>query len=279
MMIVLNIATLLGGIASAADEQPLKVFVLAGQSNMDGRGGAADLPVDWKQPVKNAVIFDGKAWVPVAPARGMPGEPDRWGLFGPELGFSRRMSEKFGQPIGIVKHGTSGTSLAKDWDLKDPKSHYHVMLDKIRAAQQSRKIEIIGMLWMQGEADSCSEPMAKAYAANLEALIHASRKDFGGPKMLFVAGRVNPPETGYRFVKLVRKAQERCSLPGYAFVDCDGFATYGQADLVHFNVSGQMALGQAFADTMLGLLGKATGAPAATQDGKTVKSATKPGAK
>jgi iduronate 2-sulfatase len=279
MMIVLNIAALLGGNALVADEQPLKVFVLAGQSNMDGRGGAADLPVDWKQPVKNAVIFDGKAWVPVAPAHGTPGEPDRWGSFGPELGFSRRMSETFGQPIGIVKHGTSGTSLAKNWDLKDPKSHYHVMLNKIRAAQQSRKIEIVGMLWMQGEADSVFEPMAKAYAANLEALIQASRKDFGGPKMPFVAGRVNPPETGYRFVKIVRKAQESCRLPGYAFVDCDGFATYGQADLVHFNVSGQMALGQAFADTMLGLLGKMTGAPAATQEAKTVTPATRPGAK
>lgn len=256
MMIGLSMGALSGGNALAADEQPLKVFVLAGQSNMDGRGGAADLPVEWKQPVTNAVIFDGKSWVPVKPARGTPGEPDRWGSFGPELGFSRQMSEKFGQPIGIVKHGTSGTSLAKDWDLKDPKSHYYLMLNKIRAAEQSRKIEIVGMLWMQGESDSCFEPMAKAYAANLEALIQASRKDFGGPKMLFVAGRVNPPESGYRFVKIVRKAQESCRLPGYAFVDCDGFATYGQADLVHFNVSGQMALGQAFADTMLGLLGK-----------------------
>ncbi len=76
------------------------VYLLAGQSNMDGRGKAADLSEAQRQPFEEAIIFyrnppaasDG--WKPLAPGYSIaPGY--KGGLpsptFGPEIGFARSM--------------------------------------------------------------------------------------------------------------------------------------------------------------------------------------------
>ena len=171
-----------------AKEKPLKVFVLAGQSNMVGiRAKVSELPDDLKGEQKTAFFFDGRRWISVA-----PGKTEKRG-FGPEISFALRMSKKLDEPVGIIKHSVGASSLSVKWSPSNPKSLYARLLRKVKAAQKSRKIEIVGMLWMQGGRDAKYQKMARAYAANLAKFIEAVRKDFKSPDMFFIAGRVNPP--------------------------------------------------------------------------------------
>lgn len=235
------VLVLIAGSAPAA-EKPLKVFVLAGQSNMQGLGNPAELPKDLQGEQKKVPSFDGKQWVPLAPAQ----------TFGPEIAFAARMSARFGEPIGIIKFFSGGTNLAKQWDPKNPGALYARMVATIKAAKEARKIEIAGMVWMQGESDALDAAMARDYAANLEAFIKVSRKDFGGSGMAFVAGRINPPMPRFVHAEPVRKAIETCKLPNYAFVNCDKLTK--NADNLHYNAKGLVDLGNAFADAMIKML-------------------------
>jgi hypothetical protein len=225
-------------------EKPLKVFILAGQSNMLGKAKVGELPDELKaeQP-KVLYSLNGKGWTPLCP----PKKDDA--TVGPEISFGKEMSSKLNEPIGIIKQAIGGTNLAKDWDPNDPKYLYSNLLAKVVAAKQTRPVEIVGMCWLQGENDAKHEEMANAYGDNLAKFILRARKDFDSPNMFFVAGRVNP---AYPYVNAVRLAQEKCQVPGYAFVDCDKLPKL--QDNLHYDTKGVVELGTKFADAMLDLM-------------------------
>jgi len=227
--------------------QPLKVFVLAGQSNMVGARAVPDeLSESLRGSQESALFFDGNAWVPLA-----PGVSERKG-FGPEISFAHSMSTALKEPVGIIKLSYGGTSLAERWNPADSKSLYAELVKRVRAARQTRRIEIIGMLWMQGERDSKDPVMAAAYAKNLADFIRHARQDFANADMPFVVGRVNPPEPEFPHVEQVRKAQEECAATHYAFIDCDTLPK--GADNLHYDTKGLVMMGRRFASAMLKLL-------------------------
>ncbi len=233
----------------AAGDKPLKVFICAGQSNMLGkRSVAARLPKELQTPAENVLAFHRKNWKPLKPG-GAKGKG-----FGPEVSFAHTMAKAMGEPIGIIKHSKGGTNLAEQWNPEKDGPLYSQLKKLVAAARKSRKIEIVGMLWLQGEKDSRDGAMAKAYADNLPELIAAARKDFDAPKMFFIAGRVNPPKPKYAHVDLVRKAQEECKANGYAWIDADSASKIG--DKVHYDTAGIVELGNRYAEAMLKLMKK-----------------------
>jgi hypothetical protein len=230
----------------------LAVFVLAGQSNMQGAGEAAKLPAALKGAQKDVLLFNGKPWQPLQPRK----------RFGPEVTFGKAMAAALGRPVGIVKFAVGGSHLVYDWNpkFKEKNNYYGKTLAMVKAAGKSRPIEIVGMLWMQGERDSLFAGAAAKYAANLEALVKSARADYGAPQMPFVLGRVNPPPGRYKSVAKVREAQQEISLPKTAWVNCDDLAK--RPDNLHYDTKGQMELGRRFAGAMLKLMG---GKPSASQ--------------
>jgi hypothetical protein len=124
---------------------------------------------------------------------------------------------------------------------------------KLEAAKAARPIAVVGLIWMQGEADAKDEASAKAYQANLTAFIQAVRELVGQPDLPFVAGRINPDAGKYTNVPEVRAAQAAITLPGYQMVDCDGLSK--SSDNIHYNAPGQIELGLRFAAAMIKLLG------------------------
>ena len=240
-----------------AGEKPMKVFVLAGQSNMVGKRCRKDrLPEELRKEQPQALFFTGTEWVPLA-----PGKTEKRG-FGPEISFAKRTAEKLGETVGIVKLSVGGTSLSVNWAPDRPGSLYAKLKDLVGKAAASRSIQVAGMLWMQGGADAKNENKAKAYAKNLEEFIRKAREDFKNPNMAFVCGRSAAPVKKYPQIVHVRKAQEGVTLPGYAWIDHDDIPM--GRDGVHYSTEGQVKAGYMFADAMLKLLGAKRGKPAET---------------
>jgi len=117
-------AVVLGSQAACVAEH-YDIYLLAGQSNMDGRGKAADLPKLQQEPMEQAIIyyrnppFTSNGWQPLKPGYSRP--PKFKGklpspTFGIEIGFAHAMVKA--QPntkLAIIKGSKGGTNLRSDW--------------------------------------------------------------------------------------------------------------------------------------------------------------------
>ena len=120
-------AAILGGAApaAAAPEGPVKIFLLLGQSNMNGRGDVAmlrdklirDLPD--KYPPSLMKIRD-DVWVTGANGIGISRQMSNVRLepgfgqfkyYGPELGFGHVIGDHFEEPVLLIKNVAGGTAI------------------------------------------------------------------------------------------------------------------------------------------------------------------------
>lgn len=259
LRLVLLLATLIGASASAA-EKPVMLFLLGGQSNMDGCGRWNELPETLRVTPANVRIWDNRTqeWKRIgedstAMARDLQ--------FGPELLFSHRLSAAFpDQEIRLVKTSAGGTSLALGW-LPEKKKMYARFITNYRNAladlrNAGHAVQTAGMLWMQGEGDSDAIDRAAAYKKNLETLLRDVREQSGNPKLPVVIGRISSGllrKTPWNFehAPIVQKAQEAVATedPHTRLVRTDDLPTL--KDNTHFNTSGQTTLGERMAAEMI----------------------------
>ena len=195
----------------------IKIFLLAGQSNMDGRAKASGLSdVDkarLKKAQNNVTLYynfgEGK---PLDVTKVADHTANKFGedyLFGPEIFFGIEMSEKYpDHKIILIKRARGGMSLYgawnPDWTLekatlikeaKQPKL-YSEFVDysrKVLSKLDKETYDLCGMLWVQGESDSGKKGGTKpreTYEANLTKLISKVRSDFKHPKLPFLMFQV-----------------------------------------------------------------------------------------
>lgn len=215
--------TLFSSWSTAADKKPVKAFLLAGQSNMQGHGRVKADPrrnggkgsLEWlvKNP-KTAAKFkhlvdkkgdwvvrqDVQIWYLNRKGNLKPGYGARDGLIGPELGFGHVVGEAFDEPVLLIKLAWGGKSVGKDF--RPPSSggevgpYYKLVVKhtkellrdagKLFPQYAGRKIELVGIGWHQGWNDRVNQKFNDAYEKNLSNFIRDIRKELGKPKLPFV---------------------------------------------------------------------------------------------
>jgi len=250
--------------------KPVKVFLLAGQSNMSGRGavgGVATLRPDLDAPQTDVVHWHNRnnpsitnsGWETLATGQGASSSE-----IGPELSLGRALAEAYPDyQVALLKYSEGATNLDAEWDPKDAATTaymYNGLLESMgnalgMLAADGLSFEVAGLFWMQGERDSRFADMAGRYEANLVDLIAAVRAQTGQADLPFVIGRVaddlhpgDYPELGN-----VRAAQAAVAASDdlVALVDTDAFGM--NSDDLHFSTAGQLALGEAFAEAYLAI--------------------------
>jgi iduronate 2-sulfatase len=259
--------TLLGGAAGRADQY--EVFLVAGQSNCDGRGKASELTgslAEWAKLQGDVLIayscskLRGPAltsggfkplrpgWS-VAPGKNRPTKLPS-GTFGPEVSFGRAMADNMkGKKVALVKFAEGGTSLARDWNPDAKDRLYPAFLAFTRKSLKEltdagHTYTIRGMIWHQGESDA--KLTADEYQKRLTAFIARVRTDLGVPGLPFGVGEVF--DNGKR--DTVRAAQKvtAAKVPGVLFVPAGGLTTFDGG--THFDAASQIELGERFAAGM-----------------------------
>jgi hypothetical protein len=226
--------------------QPVKVFILAGQSNMEGQGvvsmdheqyyngGKGNLVWSMrhsasKEAMKHLRDADGE-WVKrddVEISFKAKGEVRRGGLtigytgyggsshIGPELQFGHVLGEHFDEPVLLIKTAWGGKSLQKDF--RPPSSggetgaYYNQMIAEVRAALGDEPSEIVGFAWMQGWNDMVSKEATAEYETNLVNFVNDVRAEFELPNLPFVIGELGnggPAKEGSGMYSF-REAQKR----------------------------------------------------------------------
>ncbi|MCP4803785.1 MAG: sialate O-acetylesterase [Proteobacteria bacterium] len=188
---------------SPVESDPItRVYLLAGQSNMDGYGQTTSLPPSLRTAQPDAEIY----WSGMPVWRGLQASSPVSGLcFGPEVLLGRTLADAYPEDdVRLIKHSVGGTNLAEYWypgtSRTDPAmgDGYRIWIETVEAGLEALEadgdVEIAGMAWMQGESDAITSSTAVLYEDNLTRFIQRAREDVGTPDMPFVMGLIHCPE-------------------------------------------------------------------------------------
>ncbi|MFL5619201.1 MAG: sialate O-acetylesterase [Gemmatimonadaceae bacterium] len=231
----------------------MQLFLLAGQSNMAGRG-----KVEAQDSVVNPRVLKldrTMAWAPAV-------DPLHWDKpaivgVGPGRAFGLALVARDSSiRIGLVPAAVGGSPISS-WEpgALDPatKTHpYDDALARLRVAQKSGTLRAI--LWHQGESDA-TPALSVLYAAKLRALIARFRRDVGDPNLPFVIGQLGrfaakPWSAEMQRVDSVHRAVA-ASVSHVAYVSSDGLRDRG--DLLHFDAASARTFGQRYASAYLAI--------------------------
>ncbi len=245
--------------SQSSQSKPIKVFILAGQSNMDGCGLGAELPKRYQKDPSNVLTWDNNKRIWVEPKKTTFSER-RDLMFGPETTFAHVLSRAFpNDSIRIVKTSAGGTKLYRHW-LPDSSMYRRCLQNFSNAClsleESNQPFELSGMLWMQGESDSETLEMANAYEENLKRMFADIREKTGKPDLPIVMGRISSSllkETPWVFdhTRIVQQAQDNVAAqdPHVHIINTDKLTTLD--DNTHFDTKAQLKLGRQMAKLML----------------------------
>jgi alpha-galactosidase len=227
-----------------AGKSPVKVFILAGQSNMEGQGaiqadpkkneGKGSLEYLVKTPAtadrfKHLVDKGGKwvvrddVWIWYLGRKGglTVGYGAREDRIGPELQFGHVLGDSFENQVLLIKLAWGGKSLGKDF--RPPSSggevgpYYTEIVKQVKDVlgnlkthfpdYDGRGYELAGFGWHQGWNDRINQAFNDEYEKNLANFIRDIRKDLGAKDLPFViaeTGMSGREEINPRALSLMR---------------------------------------------------------------------------
>ncbi|XP_078445857.1 carbohydrate esterase, putative (DUF303) isoform X1 [Wolffia australiana] len=225
---------------------PGDVFLLAGQSNMAGRGGVAHRRWDGVVPIEcrprpQILRFSAQSRWTLAeePIHADIDAAKTCGV-GPAMPFASALLSASPRPIGLVPCAVGGTAIA-DW--AKGKKLYERMVGRAREALQWGA-ELKALLWFQGESDASSRESASAYGSNMEKLVSDLRSDLGLPSLPVIQVAICSGEG--KWVEKVRSAQLGMTIPHVVCVDAKGLQL--NEDHLHLSTPAQVKLGRMMAE-------------------------------
>ncbi len=218
LLIVLSITS-----TQALASDIVRVFILAGQSNMVGAGEVESNPsrndgkgsLQWlteNSSTKDSYSHlrtntgswaqrdDVHIWFLDRKGPLEPGYGSNQKKIGPELGFGWTIGEGFDEPVLLIKLAWGGKSLAEDFrppSLEGDTGPYYVGViektkdilntaDQLFPELQGKSFELTGFGWHQGWNDRINQSFNDSYEKNLIQFIKDVRRDLEKPSLPFV---------------------------------------------------------------------------------------------
>jgi hypothetical protein len=219
----------------------LHVFLLAGQSNMAGRGDSAEV-----EPISDPEIrmFRDGRWQPaVEPLHHTKPERDAIGLGMSFAAEVRRLHPDW--TVGLLPCAVGGTRLCR-WE-KGADLHKNAVAMTREALVAGT---LAGILWHQGEGDGHEAAEAESYGERLPRMITDLRAALGAPSAPFVFGELGRFMAGhpnFPHIDPVLAAIQTipARVPRCALVSSEGLEHRG--DHLHFNAKALREFGLRYA--------------------------------
>ena len=249
------------------------VWVLAGQSNMEGVGllqdtepphpdvhsfGSREIWGQAQEPLHDLAASPRPVHARLMAEAGWKGPVPKERMQGAGLGlsFARLLTGNTDVPIGLIPCAHGGTSM-QQWTPQnsDPQhSLYGAMLDRIRLCGG----KVAGVVWYQGESDTGSDDWP-LYEQRMTGLLSALRRDLAQPELPFLMvqlGRfvASPLPDVTRGWDEIRQRQRRWASQ-QAQVEIVAALDLGLDDAVHIDTAGLRRLGRRLARAAAGRAG------------------------
>ena len=236
--------------SSTINKENVWVFIMAGQSNMAGRGIVE--PED-TVPDKRilAINRDGQIIIAKEPLHFY--EPERAGL-DCGLSFAKTLITKIPKNVSIliIPTAVGGSSISQwlgDSVFRNVKL-FSNFLSKVEIAKQNGIIK--GILWHQGESDA-NEKNIPLYKQRLHLLFSKFRAEIGNKKLPVLLGELGSFSNNPADFNLINKA-----IHDYASEDKNSRVIStkdlkDKGDNLHFDSEGQRTMGKRFANAYLSM--------------------------
>ncbi len=254
---------LLSGLASspAVAQQPpadMLLFVLAGQSNMSGRGLLNQLPTDFPAHGDQIWMFDNAdRWRPARePIDDASGQVDQVSAddtagVGPGLAFAEAVAAELpGRSIGLIPCARGGTAISLWQPSEDRNTLFGSCMRRTREAIKRGRVAAI--LWHQGESDTYSEQAATEWPIHLGEIVKAWRAAYSVPVIAATVGTISDKRREnplFMAWDVLLRAQSANKNPDIVMLDGSTFEV--SSDGLHFSTIGQLQMGRAMAAAYL----------------------------
>ena len=223
------------------------IFILAGQSNMAGRGFVQ--PQDTITSMQILTLDKNNEWI-YAKEPLHYYEPTRTGL-DCGLSFAKKLSSLYNKDItiGLIPCAIGGSSI-EQW-LGDSTYRgvtlYSNLLNKIKVAAQFGMFK--GLLWHQGESNATSESKHRNYDQKLQTFFTRVRNDVGVPDLPVYAGQLALflPRKSNPFADSVNKDLLQLSSTMKNMYVINTLDLTCKNDTIHFDSRSQRIMGERFA--------------------------------
>ena len=262
-------------------QEPVKIFIYAGQSNSQGRStslssiptGTDDSQILFAWNIQAASNYLEEGWDTLQPV--LRNGSRTTAIHAGELAVGRNLYGEGLENIGIIKVAKSGTNLKVPWNPTFPRTSstsgrgnggmYWLMINYVEsklADLEARGIpyEIEAIFWHQGEADTRSS-LAPDYEVHFQQFVDSVQAHLD-PAIEVYAVSVYNPSRRTEDVATVRAAQEAVAARNshVHFIDLDSIYfdaegqrndTYVTSDGVHYKTPGYFKVGDAFTTAYL----------------------------
>ena len=182
------------------------IWIMAGQSNMEGNGNLDHFPprhrlvhlfakrCEWV-PAEEPTHFwlespDPAHWYGMTElqwkeALNKP-QPKRDKGYGPGMTFGKIMADTTGVPVGLLPTALGGSNQGQwnpDGKDKGTQTLYGSMLEYVR---RSGAKSVAGVLWYQGESETWVEGLVNVYYDAFLRMVRSMREDLGNPRLPFI---------------------------------------------------------------------------------------------
>jgi len=263
----------LGNVATHAEVADILVgdlWILAGQSNMEGVGDLVDVeppdplvhvftmahrwemakePLHWLIDSPDPVHHGGRLkGLDENGRRAVRAEARSRRNKGAGLGlpFATELAHRTGVPIGLIASAHGGTSM-KQWDPEGRDRGGETLYGSMYKQVKNASGKVRGVLWYQGESDA-NPTAVPEFAERFQKLIEAFRKDFDQPGLPFYYVQIGrfvqeqPSEPWDAIQELQRQAE--LTIPGVAMISVIDLPL---DDLIHVGTQGLKRAGKRLA--------------------------------
>lgn len=227
------------------------VFILAGQSNMAGRGMIEPQDTIYSERILT-INKSGKVVLAKEPLHFY--EPSRTGL-DCGLSFGKTLHKNIPDSITILLVPTAvGGSSISQWIGDSTYRNVQLLTNFTEIVNIAKKYGTVkGILWHQGEADA-NEKDVVLYKMHLTTLIDKFRKIIDNNNLPVLIGELGSYSDNQFYYSLINEQIE-----SYISTDTNAFLIStkdlkDKGDKVHFNSTGQRSLGKRFAKAYLAMM-------------------------
>ena len=248
----------MGPVEPSGLEPDADIYILAGQSNMSGRGIVAQVTPPELVPDPSIMLYgnDGALRVASEPLDNAAGQIDLVSVdtnagVGPGLAFAKMMrAREPRRPIILVPCAKGGSSL-KQWrpDLSRA-TLYGSCLARVREVMPRGRLA--GLLWYQGESDARDQVSASQWGEGFNTLVTAFRTDLAVTVLpVLMIGIADQPKVGrfadqFPFWSIVQHEQAKMTGKNMHYVSAVGLEKLD--DDLHLTTNGQIDLARRMAE-------------------------------
>ncbi|KAJ9560175.1 hypothetical protein OSB04_005335 [Centaurea solstitialis] len=230
------------------------IFLLAGQSNMSGRGGVVNLTWDGYIPPESSSnpavlrLSANLTWERATEPLHRDIDVAKVCGVGPGMAFANSLLRKDSSVgvVGLVPCAIGGTNISQ-WARGGVL--YNEMIRRANAAVGGGGT-IRGLLWYQGESDTLTLEDAEAYGSRLRRFFANVRSDLHLPLLPII--QVALASKSGLYTDMVRKVQLGMKMINLRTVDAMGLRVQ-EPERLHLTTSSQVSLGKMLTDAYLQL--------------------------